>query len=230
MHDRTRRRIALMLFVLVCVVPTTVIVGWGVWRRMPGYAKDEARRLSLLLGMRVSLTAVRHPRPGETVYEGLELSSPETDRAVLRCEALRVGWTTGRDPESHSLRFLHTLTAAEPEIDAAQTHELWQLIDRVIARVPARATSRHFWPQTRSRSRQPLKMSRNSRTSVATWEAKAIQAGFGSVSVWTGLKCPNRQRSSWGGSASRERPRSVGNSIRAAGLYAVPYSGRASTG
>ena len=65
-----------MLFVLVCVVPTTVIVGWGVWRRMPGYAKDEARRLSLLLGMRVSLTAVRHPRPGETVYEGLELVQP----------------------------------------------------------------------------------------------------------------------------------------------------------
>ena len=83
LYDSTRRRIALATFFAVGVLPTVVLSGWAAWWRSPWHVRREAERLELQLGMRVSLAAVRHPRPGVVVYEGLGLRDPETEIQVI---------------------------------------------------------------------------------------------------------------------------------------------------
>ena len=133
MHERTRRQITFLLFLVLCVVPTVTVAAWGAWWRSAGHVRLEAQRLSWLLGMNVSLSAVGHPKPGEVLYEGLELASPETGRVVLRCRTLRTGWETAKDQQGQE-RAVLAISAVEPEIEAVQTRQLWQLIDHVLSR------------------------------------------------------------------------------------------------
>ncbi len=135
MHERTRRQITFLLFLVLCVVPTATVAAWGAWWRSAGHVRLEAERLSWLLGMNVSLSAIGHPKPGEVLYEGLELASPETGRVVLRCRTLRTGWETAKDQQGRE-RTVLAISAVEPEIEADQTHGLWQLVDRVLSRRP----------------------------------------------------------------------------------------------
>ena len=94
-------------------------------------------------------------KPGEVLYEGLELASPETGRVVLHCRTLRTGWETAKDEQGQE-RTVLAISAVEPEIEAVQTRELWQLIDRCasrrteFSRRPLRG-----WPPSASRSRPP---------------------------------------------------------------------------
>ena len=78
------------LFVLLCVVPTVVVIAVGVWRSLPGRLVAEQRRLTLLVGQPVSVETVRHLRPGTAVYEGLEIRDPESHEVLVRCDQVRV--------------------------------------------------------------------------------------------------------------------------------------------
>ena len=153
MHERTRRQITFLLFLVLCVVPTATVAAWGAWWRSAGHVRLEAQRLSWLLGMNVSLSAVGHPKPGKVLYEGLELASPETGRVVLRCRTLRTGWETVKDQQGQE-RTVPAISAVEPEIEAVQIHELWQLIDRVLSRraelsgIAARLAAEHVTVKT----------------------------------------------------------------------------------
>lgn len=129
--DRTRRRITLGLFALVGLAPTAILLGWGIWRHLPGHLQQHAQRLSWQLGMKVSLARVQHPRPGTVRYEGMVLSDPETGREAVRCRALevcRADWSLWQKPARDRLR----LAAIQPEIDAAALEELWGLLQRVL--------------------------------------------------------------------------------------------------
>ena len=72
LHETTRRRFCRAGFVLLCVVPTLLVVGWATWLRRPEYRDLIARRLSERLGFAVTLADVRHPHPDLTLLEGLE--------------------------------------------------------------------------------------------------------------------------------------------------------------
>ena len=98
MSDKTRRRITLILFAVLCVVPTLVVAAWGVSRHLPWHVRAEAQRLGWQLGMKVSIGAVEHPRPGVVRYEGLVLANPETGKEVARCRVLEATWGTCRRP------------------------------------------------------------------------------------------------------------------------------------
>jgi hypothetical protein len=131
MSDRTRRRITLALFAVLCVTPTLVVAAWGVSRHLPGHVRGEAQRLSWQLGMKVSLAAVEHLRPGVVRYEGLVLANPETGQEVARCRTLEAAWgkAAGREkPGGPLLR----LSAVQPEIEASALDEVRRLVDRVL--------------------------------------------------------------------------------------------------
>jgi hypothetical protein len=123
MSDRTRRRLTLTLFAVLCLMPTLVVAAWGVSRHLPGHVRAEAQRLGWQLGMKVSIGAVAHPRPGVVRYEGLVLANPETDAEIARCLILEA---TCAGP-------LLTLRAVQPEINAAALEEFRRLVDRVLA-------------------------------------------------------------------------------------------------
>ncbi len=88
LYDGTRRRICLLAFLLFCLLPTTLVVAWGIARRTSWHVAEEANRLTSLCGLRVSLSAIRYVRPGEVVYEGLNLA---TQKPATRC-CSALGW------------------------------------------------------------------------------------------------------------------------------------------
>lgn len=95
LHDRTRRRLLLVAFVLLCVLPTVLVAGWCAWRNRPGRTVAEAQRLGRLLGLRVVLESYEHTRPGVIRYSGLQLADPETAEPVFRCPTLVVSRIEG---------------------------------------------------------------------------------------------------------------------------------------
>jgi len=133
LHDRTRRRIALAGFFAFCVVPTVLIAAWGTSRHLPWHLRAESRKLSRELGLNVSLAAIRHLRPGVVLYEGLQLTDPETGQGLFRCRLLEAGWRNPTGRQQHD-RVSLVLIASQPEIEAAGLNELWQLLHRVFTR------------------------------------------------------------------------------------------------
>ena len=133
LYDRTRRQICIAAFFAFCVAPTVIVLACGVWRHLPWQVDREAERLSRQLGQKVSLEGVRHLRPGVVLYEGLELSDPETGQTVLRCRLLETNWERPTGQEGSCEASL-TLIASQPEIEAAQLDQFWQLVRRVLTR------------------------------------------------------------------------------------------------
>jgi hypothetical protein len=130
LHDRTRRWITLTAFVVLALLPTVIVLAYGVIWRLPQHVQAEAERLGDRIGMKVSMRAIRHLRPGLVRYEGLELLNPETGRPVLRCGTLQAGWDQIADDQGHQQPAL-VLSATDPEIDTAQVEQLWRLADRL---------------------------------------------------------------------------------------------------
>lgn len=131
LHDRTRRRICIAGFFLLCIAPTALVAGWCVMRNLPGRTAAEARRLSRELGLNVSLGDLSHPRPGVAVYQRLELTDAETGRTLLRCATLKAEWieTAGRGS-----RKMLVLIASQPIIEADGFDRLGQLLCRILQR------------------------------------------------------------------------------------------------
>ncbi len=97
LHDRTRRRVAVTVFGATCLLPTLLILLWGLSRQMPWRADAESRRLETVLGLRVRIERVQNVKPGVCRYEGFALHDPETGHRLLHCEQLEVhdagrGW------------------------------------------------------------------------------------------------------------------------------------------
>lgn len=114
LHDTTRRRICLAAFFLFCLLPTLLVAGWGMLRRSSWHVAAEADRLTALSGLKASLSGIRYVRPGEVVYEGLDLTDPETGGKVLHCRSLTATWTL---PEANSPACpVLTLTASQLEV------------------------------------------------------------------------------------------------------------------
>ncbi len=124
LHETTRRRLCRAGFVLVCVVPTLLVVGWATWLRRTEYRDLVARGLSARLGFAVTLTSVRHPHPDVTLLEGLELADPETGKRLARVRLVEV------DASGSVL----TLVASQPEIDAGNWSPWWDLLARELRR------------------------------------------------------------------------------------------------
>ena len=122
LYDRTRRRISIALFFLLCVAPTAMVVAWCVRQRLPGYAQSEAERLGRQLGARIELDNLFHPVPGRTVYEGLRVCNPETGRVIVACRRL----------EAATGPFV-ALSATGVEIQADQWDQLSAVVDRVLS-------------------------------------------------------------------------------------------------
>jgi hypothetical protein len=131
LHDRTRRRITLAIFFAFGLAPTVAVWSWAVWWRSASYVRLEEDRLGLLLTLRVTISAVQHPRPGAVLYRGVELSDPETGQPVFGCDAVeaRRDWL----PLGTAQPSLE-LFVSQPKILASSWDEIWRLMDRVLSR------------------------------------------------------------------------------------------------
>ena len=98
LHDRTRRRLTILAFCCLCVIPTILVLGWGLWRRLPGHIGAEARRLGQQLGVKVTLEGIQRLRPRTVLYKGLALIDPETGATLLKCRRLEAQWRASFNP------------------------------------------------------------------------------------------------------------------------------------
>jgi hypothetical protein len=72
-----RQTLATFILVGLTVVPTALVATFA-WRiNQPGHVRDVEIELGRQLGLQVTLEAVRYPRPGEVVYQGIVLRQEE---------------------------------------------------------------------------------------------------------------------------------------------------------
>jgi hypothetical protein len=131
LHDKTRFRICLAGFAVSCVLPTLLVAGWCLSRHLPGCARAEAEQLGRQLGMNVKLEGLRRLRPGVVLYEGLELTDPETYQAILRCRLLEIARRQESDQQGQR-RAVLVITATQPEVESAAINRIWQCLQRTM--------------------------------------------------------------------------------------------------
>jgi hypothetical protein len=122
MHDRTRRMLCRAGFLALCVLPTAAVFAWSSSRTSRAHVSACAAERSRELGLRVALAGVSYPRPGATLYEGIELADSETGAPLVQMRSL----------EADRGNNLTALFASQPELDALQLAKLWEIVERRI--------------------------------------------------------------------------------------------------
>ncbi len=186
LDDRTRRRLHLALFALVGLVPTAGLLGWAAWVHSPWYAAGHAERLAWRLGLEVVLDRVRHPRPGVTIYEGLELREPANGQPLVRCQRLEARWQLDADFAKQTRRFL-VLKAPGIEVFPLHRAEWSGLLDRLLA-------CRLGWPEACVQ----LEAAEVTLAGQPNWPKLAgVQARFESLprGTWVGVAFPSGEAS-----------------------------------
>ncbi len=125
LHENTQRRIGLICFAVLCVVPTVLVLAWVASLNSPSYRRSVEHRFSRLLGMNARLAAVRHPKPGLMTLEDLEIRGPESDKLILESGEVRVYSQWNGDI---------ILTASSASVNAAEYEAVEELFERLLAR------------------------------------------------------------------------------------------------
>ena len=131
LHDKTRRQVCLTIFLLLCLTPTVLVIGWCVAWRLPSHLRGETERLQQQLGLNVALQGLRHLRPGVILYEGLALADPETAQTLLRCGQVEATWTHVADDQGKRKPAV-LLAVSQPEIEAAALDRLGQFLQEIL--------------------------------------------------------------------------------------------------
>lgn len=130
LHDTTRRQLCKALFVVMALLPTASVVAWCIARRLPSRMEAEAQSLGRQLGLEVRLQGLKYPRPGEVVYEGLQIVDCETSQVLFRCRQLAVVSETPLPNREH--RGALALFPSQAEINAEGINRLWKLLERTL--------------------------------------------------------------------------------------------------
>lgn len=128
MHDRTRRLLCRLGFLLFCVAPTLGMAAWIGVVRSPAYIAacraECERQLSEALGLDVSVQEVHRLLQGVTLLDGVVLTEPETGAPIARIRHLEFGFQDGR----------LMVLASQPEIDGQQVWRLWEALHERVLR------------------------------------------------------------------------------------------------
>ena len=95
LHETTRTWCCRAAFVALCLLPTGVVAAWCVAVRLPSYRHAHERAIGEHLGWHAQLARASSPRPGLWLYEGLELSDPQSDQLLARVPFVEIE-TRGR--------------------------------------------------------------------------------------------------------------------------------------
>ncbi len=132
LSDSTRRKITLALFFAFCVVPTIGVLVFVAWHNRPGHVQAEANRLGSLLGRKVTLESVEHPRPNVTVYHELTVSDSESGKQLLNCERLKAASRFVEDQRGQRKPCL-MLIASQARTSADELGQFRRLVDRLLS-------------------------------------------------------------------------------------------------
>jgi hypothetical protein len=118
-HDRTRRWICRVLFILGGVLPMAAVAAWAAVVHSASHLEAVRRQVAETLGLDVRLASVSYPQPGVMLLEGLELVDAETKVPLASIRAAEVI----RDGKSQ------TIVLSQPDVNIMRPGWLWTLID-----------------------------------------------------------------------------------------------------
>ncbi|MCO6456676.1 MAG: hypothetical protein J5I93_15365, partial [Pirellulaceae bacterium] len=127
MTEATRRASCRLGFVLFCLLPTVLVVGWICVARSPGYRQRQRlaveSQLAATLGVVVQVDQLSPLAGGGLLLGGVRMTDPETDQPLATLRLLEV----------HEVDGAWKLLASQPEIPAAAVPRLWELLhDRLL--------------------------------------------------------------------------------------------------
>jgi len=151
MHDTTRRRVALTLFVLLAVLPLVGSIAWCISRHSTSHVEAMTRAIADRLDHAVKVESAEHVRPGVVRFERLELLDPETESLALAAREITLsmketapinGETADREPttvsgdptkdDTAAVEQILSIEARQVRIDAGETDGLTELIARLL--------------------------------------------------------------------------------------------------
>ena len=140
MHDRTRRLLCQLAFVVLCVAPTLLVATWVIVIRSPAYiAACHARwetELSQLLGLSVTLDRVVTSPRGATLLGKVTLTDPETNAVIAHVRQVEMGYNGDE----------LVVLAAQPELNGPEMWRLWEVLHERVLRSPAASELKiHFY-------------------------------------------------------------------------------------
>jgi hypothetical protein len=90
LHETSKRMICRAAFVVLCLGPTVAVLGSAALVRHSSFTRRHERAISAQLGLAARISRASTPRPGITLYEGLELADPETLQPLARLPFVEV--------------------------------------------------------------------------------------------------------------------------------------------
>lgn len=133
LHETTRIRLCRAAFLALCIVPTCAVIAWAVYANAPAYRRAHERAIAACTGWQAGLTGVSSPRPGMLLYEGLELSDPDSGELLARLPFVEVTSAGG------------TVVVKLPfpaAVNGTRLDAFWKLINHLARRRPASGTLR----------------------------------------------------------------------------------------
>lgn len=127
MHDKTRRTVCRIAFVMLSVLPTLGVAGFAVYRATPLFAARERAAWEQALenrsGLRAYVGRVSYPRGGVTLLSGVVLVDPDSRQRVLAARLIELARSANST----------TVVVSQPEVQPGQFLRLWEAFhDRVI--------------------------------------------------------------------------------------------------
>jgi len=128
MHRSTRILLCRIGFVLLCVLPTTVVAGWIVSRGAGGYSAAQTaeweRELTSRLGLIVEIGDVSYPSPQVARLHDFKLLAPETRKSIAEVAQIEIAKTADS----------WTVDAALPSIEADELPSLARTLNERLLR------------------------------------------------------------------------------------------------
>ncbi len=129
LHERTRKSLCRGGFVLLCLIPTAVLLSWTTSRAGLSHRDDYQQELSTLLGLRATTASVDYPRPGVTRFHQVELFDPESRRLIAAADTVEL-----RDFDDY-----RWIVATRPMIRLDQISLIWRALNEQLRRRSAGA-------------------------------------------------------------------------------------------
>lgn len=126
MHERTQRKVCRTAFVVCCLMPTLLTIGWTMYLNRPWHEQDWQQALESALHVRINVGQVSAPRPQELEVTSLKIASLHSNQVLLDLNHLKV--LSGRAFLADRIR-VHWSKISE----IAQTIEIWQAGDTNLA-------------------------------------------------------------------------------------------------
>ena len=107
MHELQRRQFVRIAFLVACVAPTLLVIGFAIRVRLPSYASSYAEAIALATDTNVRIDQVLHPKPHVTRFANLQVFALENHNLLLQASCLDVvrtdmGFEVHGDLELHA--------------------------------------------------------------------------------------------------------------------------------